>query len=361
MKQTECTKTVQKISACSVIQRVPWFQKHHRESAMSRKAFIFVAALFVLGTFAVAQEGEEKSAREKRQERREQRQQGDGNPFPNGPPPGTITVMAKSFLGSVDKGFGNTLVMISSNGPETREALGMSEEKEKEFIALRNELQGQMLQKMPKYANRFMKMTEADHKAVQEEIEREFQDLTDRVDKIATPELKNNARKTVFQFMGGLDSPFMNSDTVEALNLSKEQKEKVLASFKDVERERKANLEEMLTLFEKSAADGGPGKMTPEEREEFERKMAALGNRAFATSKKLGESIRRHLTEEQLDLEKKLIASRPKFMPPLPPQMRGEEPEEYRPGEDSWKPGQGTPKEGEVKKRRPFPLSELVE
>ena len=326
---------------------------------MAQKAFIFVAVLFVVGTFAFSQESGEKTAREKRQERNEQR--GGGNPFPNGPPPGMITVMGRSVVRSMDKGLGNTFVLFGGNDPKLREALGMSEEKQAEFAALQNELQGQMLQKVPKYANRFMKMAEADHKTVQEELEKEFQDLTDRVDKIATPELKANARKTVFQFVGGLDSPFMNSDTIETLNLSKEQREKVKTTFKELEVERKGQLEEMLGLMEKQAANGGPGKMTPEERAEFEKKMEALANRTFATGKKLGDALRKHLTEEQLDHAKKLIAERPEFMGKLPPQMQSEEEGEYRPGADSWKPGQGAPEDRDKKKRRPFPLSELIE
>ncbi|MCL2742998.1 MAG: hypothetical protein FWE67_04020 [Planctomycetaceae bacterium] len=326
---------------------------------MTRKVFfVAVALLFLMvsAEIASAQETEERTARERR---REQRQQG-GNPFPGGPSPGTISVMVRSGLSSFEKGFGNTFVLLASNGPETRDALGLSEEKEKEFIALRNELQGQLLQKMPQYANRFMKMTEADHKVVQEELEKEFQAVTDKVDKIATLELKQNARKTVFQWSGGLDSPLMNPDTIETLNLTEEQKTKVKTAFKELEAERKGQVEEFLKALEKQAALGGRQEsLTPEEWEKFEKEMEALANRAFATGKKLGEALRKHLTKEQLELEKKLLADRPKFMPPLPPQLRGEESEEYRPGADSWRPGQGAPKDGEEKKRRPFPLFDL--
>ncbi len=336
---------------------------------MLRKFLFFsVALLFVVITTEESfsqepspdaeQAATEQSARERFREQREERRR--NNPFPNGPPPGTISIMLRAGVNSMQKGGGNTFMLLNLNGPEPRKAMGFTEENEKEFEALRNELRGQMLQKMPQYANRLMKMTPDDQAAIQADIEKDFQAVTDRVDKIATPEMKQNARKLMFQATGGLDSPMMNPDTLETLNLTKEQKEKALATFKEMEPERKAQFDEFLGLLEQQAAVGGPGNLTNEQRAEFEAKMEALGSRMFATGKKLGDALRKHLSDEQRDLATKLMADRPDFLGPLPPQMRGETEKEYRPGADSWKPGQGAPKNDEERTRKPFPLSEMI-
>jgi hypothetical protein len=100
--------------------------------------------------------------------------------------------------------------------------------------------------------------------------------------------------------------------------------------------------------------------MSPEDRKSFEEKVRALEGRAFATSQKIGDQIRALLTVEQLEKEKILLANRPKFLPPLPRPMRGGSEAEYRPGADSWRPGQGNPDENKEKpNRRPFPKADV--
>ncbi len=282
--------------------------------------------------------------------------QGSGNgPSPQTPPKGMITVLGRSFAGSIGKGMGNTMVLIGADNPDLRNIIGFSEAQMTELDAARTEVLGKMIQMGPKYTARFQEMTEADYQAVQEELERDLDSFRQHFDKIATEEQTDKARKTVFQFMGGLDSPLMNLDTIQALDVSDEQKKKLQATFKELEEERKAQLEESLRLFEKGVANPN---MSEEERRELEAEGKALMARMEATGQKMGEKLRVHLTTEQKELEKKLLADRPAFMPPLSShQNAGEMP--YIPGLDSWKPGQGAPANAEKKKsRRGFPQAE---
>jgi hypothetical protein len=123
--------------------------------------------------------------------------------------------------------------------------------------------------------------------------------------------------------------------------------------------ERAAQMEAGFKLIEKAIALGGPN-MSAEDREKLNNERRELEAQIFATGKKLAERLRKHLTAEQLEQEKQLIASRPAFLPRLPRQMREtqEANNEYRPGADSWRPGQEIPVEMPQIQGRPFPKTE---
>jgi hypothetical protein len=122
-------------------------------------------------------------------------------------------------------------------------------------------------------------------------------------------------------------------------------------------------------MAERVIAAGGPGNLSPEERAALEKEGRELETKVFATSDKLSERLRQHLTPEQLAFEKELIASRPDFLPGLPGQMRrarrGGSAEGsrggsfYIPGAGSWQPGMPMPVPTQEPQRRSrFPRSE---
>lgn len=275
-------------------------------------------------------------------------------------PKGTATVVGRSIISSVDKGFGDTIALLeAANNTNLSKEIGFSTEQTAQLKSARDELRMQLLFKSPKYIERFKSMSEADHEAVQKDLEKELQSMTDRISNIATPEQKARVQKLTFQAMGGLDSPIINKAALSPLNLSEEQKKKMEGTFKMMEQERVAQMEEGLRLVEKALERGGID-MSDEDRRAIEAEGRALQARIIATGKKLGDGLRSHLTSEQRALEKDLMADRPSFLPRLPRQLRGDFTRQYTPGFDSWAPGQGVPKEEGTSKRqrRPFPTKE---
>ncbi len=328
---------------------------------MIRRIFLIVAVLFLLGDVVLSQDADREAERRARQQRREKEAFDRQQALFNGPPPaGTASIVGRSFIYSVNRGFGNTMAMLgAADNKELRDELGFSEEQEKNMRAVRDELRWQMLMKAPQYADRFKKMASGeDPKAIQQDIEKELQAITDKVEKIATPEQKKKAQTVVFQGMGGLNSPLINVDAMSALDLTEEQKKKAQETLDSMEKERLEHLAEGLKLFEKAVQLGGPN-MSPEDRQKLDEERKALEGRIFSSGQKIGDQLRSFLTEEQREKEKILLANRPKFLPRLPRQMRGESAPDYRPDSDSWRPGQGNPDENKDRsKRRPFPKKE---
>jgi Spy/CpxP family protein refolding chaperone len=262
------------------------------------------------------------------------------------PPPGAISVLGRSLASAFENGFGNSLAMlIAANDRNVRQEIGMTDA-EANAVQL---LQVQMLMNAPKYAARFKTMTEADQKGIQEDIERELGKITEYFDKSLEPERKEKVQKFIFQSLGGVDSPMIGIDAMEALNLSDDQRKKLQTVFDDMKEERMAHMEAMLKMAEKAVAIGGPQNFTQEDREQLREEGEKLQQQVLATSKKLTERLRQHLTAEQLEQEKHLLATRPAFLPRLPdqpqpqPQPQDEPGKGYVPGADSWQPGQDLP------------------
>ncbi|MDR3199213.1 MAG: hypothetical protein LBU34_15200 [Planctomycetaceae bacterium] len=310
----------------------------------------------------VAQTPEQDQQRKELRERREREaQQRSEALFQGKPPAGTTTIVGRSVINSVsNKGFGNTIALLEiARKPEICSEMGFNNEQTASLKSARDMIQAQIFMNAPKYVQRFKTMTEADHKAIQEDIEKDIQRMTDHVENLITPEQKKNVQKLVFQGVGGLNSPVINLDTMSTLNLTEEQKKKAETTFKEMENERIAQMEEGLKLIEKAIALGGVN-MSPEDRAKIEAEGKALEARILATGRTLGDKLRTHLTGEQLELEKNLLANRPQFLPPLPRQLRGDFTGQYSPGLDSWTPGQGVPQDWnkDKKRRRPFPTQE---
>jgi len=226
-------------------------------------------------------------------------------------------------------------MLIGAEDQNVRQELGLTDA-EVNSIQL---LKAQMILNAPKYAARFKTMTEADHKSLQEDLERDMGRITEFFNNSLSAERKEKVNKFAFQSLGGLDSPMISLSSMETLNLSEDQKKRMQTVFNEMKEERIAHMEASFKLIERGIALGS--NMLPEDREQLEKERQALEAQMFSTSKKLAERLRRHLTAEQLEHEKQLIASRPAFLPKLPKQMReNTESSGYTPGADSWRPGQ---------------------
>jgi Spy/CpxP family protein refolding chaperone len=310
----------------------------------------------------VSQTLESEQQRKTYRERREREvQQRSETLFQGKPPAGAATIIGRSVINSIsNKGFGNTIALLEiARKPDICNEIGFDKEQAVTLKTARDMVHAQIFTNAPKYVQRFKAMTEADHKSIQEDLEKDIQRITDHVETLTTPEQKKNVQKLVFQSMGGLNSPMINLDTMSSLNLTDEQKKKAETTFKEMERERIAQMEEGLKLIEKAISLGGIN-MSPEDRAKIEAEGKALEARILATGKMLGDKLRIHLTDEQRELEKKLLANRPKYLPPLPRQLRGNFTDQSSPNLNSWIPGQGTPQDRseEKKRRRPFPTRE---
>ncbi|MDR0704362.1 MAG: hypothetical protein LBF88_05170 [Planctomycetaceae bacterium] len=310
----------------------------------------------------VAQTPDSEQQRKEYRERREREaQQRSEALFLGKPPAGTTTIVGRSVINAIsNKGFGNTIALLEiARKQEICNEMGFNNEQAAVLKTTRDKVQAQILMNAPKYVQRFKTMSDADHQSIQEEIEKDLQRITDQVETLTTPEQKKNVQKLVFQSMGGLNSPMINLDAMSSLNLTEEQKKKAETTFKEMESERIAQMEEGLKLIEKAVSLGGVN-MSPEDRARLEAERNALEARIMATGKSLGDKLRIHLTDEQRELEKKLLANRPQYLPPLPRQLRGDFTDQYSPGLNSWTPGQGVPQDQseEKKRRRPFPTQE---
>ena len=276
------------------------------------------------------------------------------------PPPGAVSVLGRSFFGAIENGFGNSLaLLIGSDNQNIRQEIGLTDTEANSIQLLRV----QMLMNAPKYADRFKTMTEADQQNIQQDLDRDMGRITEALNNVLAPERKEKVQKLAFQTLGGLDSPIINLHSMEVLNLSEDQKKKMQSVFDEVREERVAQMESMLKMAEKVVAIGGPQNLSEEEREKLRKEGDELRDQSFATAKKLADRLRQHLTSEQLELEKQLIASRPAFLPRLPRQMRQEEATTgddngYTPGANSWRPGQELPLQIKEPETRRFPRTE---
>jgi len=270
-----------------------------------------------------------------------------GNLFQGGsPPPGVASVIGRSFANVVDGGSGSSLALLAAvDSPNVRSELGMTDAEANAVRAVRM----QIMMSAPQYINRLRSYTPEDQEKLQQDISRDLERFAMSVNNAIPPERRAKVDKLAFQTIGGVDSPFITIDTLGALNLSEDQKGKMQSIFSEMREERMAHIEAGLAMAERVMAAGGPGNLSPEERAAMERERVELENRMYATTEKLSERLRQNLTPAQLKLEQELIASRPDFLPGLPPRMqRGGRPgvdqggrggSFYVPGAGSWQPG----------------------
>ncbi|MDR0870665.1 MAG: hypothetical protein LBN39_07715 [Planctomycetaceae bacterium] len=333
---------------------------------MLRTASVIVLLILAALSGAVSAQSSDTDKREQERIERRQKREQEGQKRmqalfqANRPPKGTATVVGRSFVYSVNNGFGNSIALLEgSTNKDLQKELNLQQEQIDKLNVLRSEVQIALPLNAMKYAGRFKTMTDADREGIQKDIMADLQKITDRTDEVITPEQKGNARRLIFQATGGLDSPIVNLDSMSVLKLSDAQKEQAAAALKELEKERLASLEEGLNLAEKFFDMGGAS-MSPEQRAAFEAEVKSLEIKSAALGRKVGGELRKLLTDEQRALEENLLANRPKFLPPLPRAMRGDFSRPEIVPLDSWKPGQGAlnDQSEEKKSRRPFPTSE---
>ena len=272
-----------------------------------------------------------------------------GDIFQGQPPPaGAVSVLGRSFFGAMEDGFhGSLALLIGVDDRNFREELGMTDTEANSVRLLR----GAMLVPAAQYATRFRNMDEGAQAGMQADLLRDMRRITESLNTALPQERRDNVQKLVFQSIGGLDSPIINLNMVEVLELSDTQKGRLKSVFDEVQEERAAQMEKILGIAEKIIAVGGPQNLSPEEQEELRRQGQELEVQVWATSRKLTEQLRQHLTPEQLERERQLIASRPAFLPPLPPQIRDRVGQNQGntgddgsgPGAGAWRPGDDLP------------------
>ncbi|MDR3232523.1 MAG: hypothetical protein LBT46_02435 [Planctomycetaceae bacterium] len=187
-----------------------------------------------------------------------------------------------------------------------------------------------------------------------EEFEKRRTELQNKINQILKPEQLAKVQVLTFQLGGGLDSPFLGARSLETLNLTEEQKTKIKA----IEDQRGEKLR---------AAFQDARNLSQEEREKRRTEFEASG-------KEFAQQIKAVLTPEQKTKAEQLTAEakevRQKLGIPEAGQRGGQQRGDgerrerggdgYRPGANSWQPGQGAagqePQDNQPKKR--FPRSE---
>jgi Ni/Co efflux regulator RcnB len=338
------------------------------KKSMSQKILTTLLLLtFVIGTSLYSQEPQSDTLSdrvERRMDRERERGRGTGQDLSR-MPAGTVTVLGRSFVKSASSGSANIGPFLASvRDQRVRDDLALNQEQVDKIKAIQNEMNGNTLMKTAKFA---MKITNADEKTkieMEKEIIDDIKGFEKRIFAVVTPEQMQKSRTLVFQTLGGLDSPFGNVDTLTALNLTDEQKDKAKSAIDKMQAERLELLEDSLKLAEQAVAAGGPN-MSQEDREKFEKEFRFLETRSYESGKKVGDAVRPLLTEEQKTLAIRLMANRPSYLPPLPKRLAAgaQGDEGYRPNDDSWKPGQGAPKGEEddtIRPERLFPIRPLM-
>jgi len=280
------------------------------------------------------------------------------------PPPGAVTVLGRSFFGAMEDGFAGSLgLLVGVDNQNVRQELGLTDAEANSIRLLR----GAMLIPATQYATRFRDMTEETQASVQADLSRDMRRLTESLNTALPQERRDNVQRLVFQTMGGLDSPIINLNAMEVLDLSETQRGQMRAVFTEMQEERVAYMEKMLGMVERSIAMGGPQNMSAEDQEKLGNEWRELEPQIFATAGRLAERLRQHLTPEQLERERQLIASRPGFLPPLPPQMQQRNQQGNQqdtgdgvlgPGAGAWRPGDGLPVQIQERPRSRFPRTE---
>ncbi|MDR2705440.1 MAG: Spy/CpxP family protein refolding chaperone, partial [Planctomycetaceae bacterium] len=170
-----------------------------------------------------------------------------------------------------------------------------------------------------------------------EEFEKRLDESQAKIDQILTPEQQEKLKTLQFQLIGGLDSPFLGVRSLAVLNLTDEQK----AKLKAINDEREA---ESRAAFEKRGQVDWR-KLSQEEREKLGAELQAENE---VRTKKFAEQIKTVLTPEQKEKAEKLTAEAKEVREKVgigTRERRGGDDRpardggEYRPGQDSWRPG----------------------
>jgi hypothetical protein len=240
---------------------------------------------------------------------------------------------------------------------EIKSQLGLSEEQVDKLLKLSEELGARRIDRQPGSGP----PSREELQKFREEFEKRFFDESrEKINQILTSEQQEKYKILQFQLIGGLDSPFLGIRALEFLNLTDEQKAKLKAINEARETESRA-------AFEKRRQNNWRD-LSQEEREKLGTELQAENE---ARTKKFAEQTKAVLTLEQKEKAEKLTAEAKQLREKIgignrerrgggDRPGRGEGDGGYRPGRDSWQPGQGTGERGNPNRqpRRAFPQTE---
>ena len=191
--------------------------------------------------------------------------------------------------------------------------------------------------------------TEEDEAALDAAFQSVFDGMNAVCDEVFTPEQMQKMNGMMFVLMGGLESPFLNEKSLDVLDLSDEQKEKVAAIRKEMEPEKEKFLGELETVMKKFVKEGKANL----------KDLEAAGEKVKDITEKVKKRVLEILTDEQKAKAAELAAHPPKFLNPTALNMIPD----WMPGVGSWKPGDGAPEteKKERRKRKSFPTAEETE
>ncbi|MDR2169529.1 MAG: hypothetical protein LBP59_05255 [Planctomycetaceae bacterium] len=196
--------------------------------------------------------------------------------------------------------------------------------------------------------------TQDDLKKFGEAVEKYQADTQKKVNEILTQEQQTKFKTLPFQVTGGLESRFLNARSFDFLDLSEDQK----AKFKQIEEENQAEFRRIFTRDGARPNSRPTNEDVQKQRDEMQKRREQQKQKLLAL-----------LTPEQKALAEKLTAEAKQLnlQPQRNERNRGERNNrdrnrngrergnnEYRPNNDSWKPGSGTPENNNTQQRR-FP------
>lgn len=171
---------------------------------------------------------------------------------------------------------------------------------------------------------------------------------------VFTPEQLQKVSELEFAVFGGIDSPFLQAESLEILDLSEEQRAQLMEFQTDIADEKLAVLDDLTQFTQKFMKTG---KMSIPEIRAFEEKTNAL-------KKKIGDRTREILNDQQLEKAEKLIARQERLLKRLINFGGISGLSSWIPGLDSWKPGDPIPEQlqaPEKKRSRGFPRRATTE
>ena len=174
-----------------------------------------------------------------------------------------------------------------------------------------------------------------------DDMRRRTDEIQAKVNQVLKPNQQEKVKELTFQLSGGLDSRFLDERALEVLQLTAEQKDKI----------RKIS-EERVEAGRNAMQGVDFRNMSQEDRDKFRTDMEAR-------AKKYGDQVKDVLTAEQKEKAEKLTAGAAEVREKLgigqggatdrgssrrnDRSGQGGPRDNYVPGADSWRPGQGTP------------------
>ncbi len=209
--------------------------------------------------------------------------------------------------------------------PQLREHLELSEEQVEKLRATMEEIGQRMREQMEGMRDLSPEQRRERFEKMREEMEKVREEIQGKIRDILSSEQVAKVQTLMLQQMGGLAGALRMPETLEVLDLSEEQMEK---------------MESISGRVSNAAREMFEGvdfrNMTDEDRQQFREKMEALRDKGVAAAEKV-------LNDEQKTKLEEIVAGEPAVdLRPNRGDRRGGE-RQWRPGENSWRPGQGVP------------------